>query len=283
MKTTARLAPHPQAALEYWFFKVNAEPVALLVDWIARRKINEQWLRVSIHSPYKRAVLFGKQSPLTSRENFLTTERTVGQLGEVAWDLDIGLGTEWIDPDIFHVNVLRVTDLSLISAPLAEFTGWVRHGGQHINLRCARGMLSHYWGRQLASEWWWVSANQFDREGVAVECSVLRSGLWGLPLRVPLAYLYLKEPVAQSLVISPPAIAQVTGSPEKFEIQIRRFGAETIILNAVGRDYGDLGEGIINTLVGDLEILKGGRLVARAKGTAGLERRAPEVVQPNIP
>jgi hypothetical protein len=276
MRTTVMLSPHPHSALEYWFFKVNTEPVALLVDWIARRKIKEQWLRVSIHSPYKRAVLFEKQASLLSHEkNFLTAERTVGQLGEVAWELDIEAGTERIDPDIFPVNLLRMTDLSLISAPLAAFTGWVRHGGRHITLQRAPGMISHYWGRQLASEWWWVSANQFDREGVAVECTVLRSGLWGIPVRLPLAYLYLKEAAARELVISPPATARVTGSPEKFAIQIRRFGAETITLKTMGRDYGDLGDGIINTLVGDLEIFKGGRLVARAKGTAGLERRAP--------
>src|SRR6266404_6219092 len=131
MSTTLMLSPHPYSALEYWFFKVNAEPVALLVDWIARRKINEQWLRVSIHSPYKRVILFEKQASLISHEkNFLTANRTVGQLGEVTWELDIEPGMEWIDPDIFHINFLRITDLSLISAPLAEFTGWIHHGGQ---------------------------------------------------------------------------------------------------------------------------------------------------------
>jgi hypothetical protein len=276
MSTTSMLLPHPHSALEYWFFKVNADSVAILVDWIAHRSINEQWLRVSIHSPYKCEVLFEKQaSRISHGKNFLTTERTVGQLGEVAWELDIAVGTERIKPDIFPINFLRMTDLSLISAPLAEFTGWVRHGGHQMDLQRARGMISHYWGRQLPSEWWWVSANQFDREDAVVECTVFRSGLWGIPVRLPLAYLYLKEAEARTWVISPPAIACVTGSPEKFAIHIRRIGAETITLNAVGRDYGDLGDGIINTLVGDLEILRDGRVVARAQGTAGLERRSP--------
>jgi hypothetical protein len=260
MSTTAMLQPHPHAALEYWFFKVNAEPVALLVDWIARRRTHEHWLRVSIHLPGKRTVLFDKHAaPMSQGQNFLSADRTVGQLGEVAWELDIELVTGWIDPNIFPVSLLRVTDLSLVSAPLVAFTGWVRNSEQQVNLQRALGMISHYWGRQLSPEWWWVSANQFDREGVAVECTVLRSGLWGIPVRLPLAYLYLKETAEQELVHSPPAIARVTGSPEKFEIHIRRFWAETITLKAVGRDYGDLGDGIINTLVGDLEILKGGR------------------------
>jgi hypothetical protein len=270
------LQPHPHAALEYWFFKVNAGAVALLVDWIARRNTHEHWLRISIHAPGRRAVLFDKHaSPVSQGPSFLTAERTVGQLGEVAWELDFELGAEWIDPNIFPISLLRMTDLSLVSAPWVAFTGWVRYGDQQINLQRAPGMLSHYWGRQLSPEWWWVSANQFDRQGVAVECTVLRSGVWGIPVRLPLAYVSLKEPVEEELIHSPPAIARVTGTPEKFEIHIRRFWAETITLKAVGRDYGDLGDGIINTLVGDLDILKGQRLVARAQGTAGLERRAP--------
>lgn len=276
MSTTAMLQPRPHAALEYWFFKVNAEPVALLVDWIARRRTHEHWLRVSIHSPGLRAVLFDKHaSPVSQGQSFLTADRTAGQLGEVAWELDIELGAGWIDPNIFPISLLRITDLSLVSAPLVRFTGWVRCGDQRVDLQRAPGMLSHYWGRQLSPEWWWVSANQFDREGVAVECTVLRSGVWGIPVRLPLAYLSLQETAEAELVHSPPAMARVTGSPEKFEIQIRRVWAETITLKAVGRDYDDLGDGIINTLVGDLEILKGGRSVARAQGTAGLERRAP--------
>ena len=35
------LDSHPSAALEYWFFKVNAGPVALIVDWIERRRLKE--------------------------------------------------------------------------------------------------------------------------------------------------------------------------------------------------------------------------------------------------
>jgi hypothetical protein len=276
MSTAAMLQPRPHAALEYWFFKVNAEPVALLVDWIARRRTHEHWLRVSLHSPGLRAVFFDKHaSPVSQGHSFLTAARTAGQLGEVAWELDIELGAGWIDPNIFPISLLRMTDLSLVSAPLVRFTGWVRCGDHRVDLQRAPGMISHYWGRQLSPEWWWVSANQFDRQGVAVECTVLRSGVWGIPVGLPLAYLSLQETGEAELVHSPPAIARVTGSPEKFEIQIRRFWAETITLKAVGRDYDDLGDGILNTLVGDLEILKGGRLVARAQGTAGLERRAP--------
>lgn len=273
------LSPYPSTALEYWFFKVNAGSVALLVDWIARRRHNEYVLRVSIHSPEQRAVLFDKlPSPMIDEQNFITTQRTVGHLGDISWALDIECDNERIEPDIFPAKLLRMTDLALVSAPLATFTGWVHHGPLHVELQRAPGMIAHYWGRQLAHEWWWVSANQFDQEDIAVECAVFRSSLWGIPIRLPLAYLYLRRANARKFVISPPALAQATGTPEKFEIQFRSFAAKTITLRAQGRDYGDLGDGIVNTLVGDLDIWEGSQLIARAEGTAALERRVPRSI-----
>jgi len=273
------LAPHPSAALEYWFFKVNTGPTALLVDWIARRRAKEQWLRVSIHSPHKREVLFESRAVhMPDERDDLSARRTVGRLGEVSWELDIDFGADWIAPDIFPARLLRMPDMSIVSAPLATFTGSIRHAGHHEQLQNAPGLVAHYWGRQLASEWWWVSASQFDEPRLAVECSVIRSAAWGVPVGMPLAYLYLRQQDKKRLVMAPFYRARVKGSPESFEIQVRRPGAQTITLTGTGRDYGNLGDGIINTLVGDLEVREGGRVIGRALGSAGLERRAPEHV-----
>jgi len=270
------LRPHPNAALEYWFFKVNDGPLALIVDWIARRRANEFWLRASLHAPHRREALFDQRPASTISDGLsLDSRHTSGQVGDIGWELDIDTGDEWIAPDIFPARLLRMTDLALVSAPRATFTGQIWHGGERATLQKSPGLVSHYWGRQLASEWWWVSASQFDEPNVAVECSVFRSGLWGIPLKMPLAYLYLRYADGRTLLMSPPARAAVTGSPEQFEIRFQPVGAPPITLRATGRDYGDFGEGIINTLVGDLEIRQGERLVATARGTAGLERRAP--------
>src|SRR5262245_44095453 len=271
------LSPHPSAAFEYWFFKVNAGPTALLVDWIARRRAKENWLRVSIHSPHKREVLFERRAGLMPDErDCLSTRRTVGRLGEVSWELDIDPGADRIAPDIFPSRLLRMPDLAGVSAPLATFTGWIRHGDHHAALQGAPGVVSHYWGRQLPSEWWWVSASQFGKPGMAVECFVMRSAMWGVPVGLPLAYLYLYRDGKRQLVMAPFNLARVKGSPERFEIKIRRPGARTVTLIGSGRDYGNLGDGIINTLIGDLEVRQGRKLIGRAQGTAGLERRAPE-------
>lgn len=267
--------PHPSAALEYWFFKVNAGPIALIVDWIERRKRKEHCLRASVHSPHKREVVFETLDTFMPDDNFLSVQRTVGHAGDVLWELDIEPGHAWIKPDIFPMGLLQAADLTLVSAPLATFTGWIRHGSQQTTLNHVPGLISHYWGRQLASEWWWVSAHQFDREGIAVECSVVRSSLWGTPAQLPLAYLYLQQPDRRDFLLAPLNPVRVAGSPEKFQIEFNRTGRDKIALIGTGREYGDFGDRIINTLTGDLEIREGNRVIARAIGTAGLERRAP--------
>src|SRR5689334_18751519 len=119
------LAPHPSAALEYWFFKVNSGPVALLVDWIEKRRSGERVLRVSIHAPGRRDVLFESFADPVPGPQTIDMNRTVGKIGDIAWDLAIDTGPHWIAPDIFPARLVRLPDLALISAPLASFSGWI--------------------------------------------------------------------------------------------------------------------------------------------------------------
>jgi len=76
--------------------------------------------------------------------------------------------------------------------------------------------------------------------------------------------------------MAPNQLARASGTPDKFQLDINRKGKEPITLIGTGREYGDFGDGIINTLTGDLEIREGDRVIARATGTAGLERRSPK-------
>jgi len=269
------LTPHPSSAIEYWFFKVNNGPIALIVDWIERRKLNEHVLRVSIHSPHKREVIFEKLDSFMPSDNFLSQKKTVGHSGDVSWDLDIDLGSEMIKPDIFPAGLLKMPDTLYESAPLAKFTGWIRHGNEKVTLDQVWGAVTQYWGRQLIQEWWWLSAHQFDQENVAMECSVLRTSLWGTSLQMPLAFLYLYRNGKRDFLMVPPNSVDVKGSPDHFIIEFSRIGRKKIKLIGTGREYGDFGERIINTLTGDLEIFEDDQLLARAKRTAGLERRVP--------
>ena len=268
------LTPHTSSSLEYWYFKLNCREVALLVDWIERRKQGEHWLRMSIHAPGHRQVLFNRIEMFMPDDNFLAGNRTTGHVGDVAWDLEIDPGPDQIKPDLFPASLLRVLDLFSVSAPRARFKGHITVGTQTVNVDNAPGLVSHYWGRRLAPEWWWISANQFDNDDMAVECCVLKSGAWGLPLSLSVAYLYLTYQKKSRLFVVPFGLANVKGTPQKFTVRIQPFGHGAVVLKCAGRAYGDFGEGIINTLVGDLEVWIGDVCVGRATGTAGLERRA---------
>lgn len=265
--------PHTSAALEYWYFKVNSGSVALLVDWIIRRKLNENTLRISIHTPKGREVIFEKiTGDLMGPNCFLDLTGTKGSAQKVAWDLRINHNNKIVAPDIFPAGLLNMPDLQVIIFPLVHFSGWIQYGDEKYSLDQSKGMMSHYWGRKLSQEWWWISANQFDNPEIAVECSIIKSGLWGSKMKIPLAYLYLNDGIKSRLVMPLPGTVSVKGNREEFELKINSPGAADIILKAKGREYGDLGEGIMNTLVGDLEIFRKNKLIGKAQGTAGLER-----------
>jgi hypothetical protein len=199
----------------------------------------------------------------------------VGHAGDVSWDLAIEPGSEQIKPDIFPSGLLKMPDTLYESAPLAAFTGWIRHGSEQVTLKNVYGAVTQYWGRQLLPEWWWLSAHQFNMEGTVAECAVFRTSLWGTSLQMPFAFLYLHRNGKREFWMAPPSSAKVEGSPDHFKIEFKRSGQEKISLVCTGREYGDFGDRISNTLTGDLEIFEGDRMIARADGTAALERRTP--------
>jgi hypothetical protein len=102
---------------------------------------------------------------------------------------------------------------------------------------------------------------------------VFRSHLWGTPIQLPLAYLYLHDGKTGKLMMSPPARTKVSGTPEQFEIRFQPLRGAPITLRGSGQHYNPLGDNIINTLIGNLEIYRGDTLIGQALGTVGLERR----------
>lgn len=271
------LRPHPSSPLEYWFFKVNQPPVALLVDWICRRRAGAGVVRISVHSPAGREVLHAPH-PAVLRHGAaeLAMTETAWRRGPVRWHLRLRASANRVRPHIPLAETLRLFDLSLESAPSVTFDGWIEHRGERFPIEAARGMVSHYWGRALPPEWWWISANRFDAPDVVVECALLRSRLWGTSATLPLGYFYLQRGSHSVFRISPPTRLSLAGSPEAFDIVGSGWRGPRFTLRARGREYGSLGDGIVNTLTGDLEVWEDDRLVARATGTAALERRQPE-------
>ncbi len=273
--TARMLKPHGAAPLEYWFFKVNHQSVALLVDWICRRRRGEGLLRVTIHSPVAREVL-SRPHPAILKYGApeLTMLETSWRVGGVRWHLTIQPSPDRIRPQVFPAEQLKLFDMSLESAPSVVFDGWIEHRGERFSVASASGMISHYWGRGLPPTWWWVSANQFDTPHVTVECTVLRSRVLGTSLLTSLGYLYYRNGNRTRLIVSPPGRLKAIGSPDSFQIQGSSILGPPISLKAAGREYASLGEGIVSTLTGDLEVWEGPTLIARARSAAGLERRA---------
>jgi hypothetical protein len=272
------LRPHPSSQLEYWFFKFNYQDIALLVDWIARRKIGTGQVRISIQSPIAREVIFLDHTPiLENGPPELSMQFTSWYEGDVRWELALETSAERIRPQIFPAEQVKAFDLSLISAPRVSFNGWIEHRGNRYPINHALGMVSHYWGRQLSDEWWWISANQFSDADVSVECSFVRSRIWGSKIVVPIGYFYYQRCSRSNLLISPPARITVSGSQNTFQVVARSLLGRKFILDAIGREYADLGDGIVNTLNGDLQLKEGDKIVAHAKATAGLERKASQL------
>ncbi|WP_243076665.1 hypothetical protein [Microbacterium sp. SS28] len=230
---------------------------------------------MSVHSPHRREVVFKDLDTWMPQDNFMTTERSVGHAGDVAWDLTITPKREPIAPDIFPVGLLRIPDLASFGSPFATFSGWIQHGPERTTLTEVLGSITQYWGRSLAAEWWWISAHQFDRPDVALEGVALRSRAWGTAIQLPLAYFSLYRAGKSEYIQAPPSRVEVEGTPDEFQVHVWRRGKEGLSFICVGREYGDFGDGIVNTLTGDLEIREGGRVIARSTATAGLERLAP--------
>jgi hypothetical protein len=87
---TALFGAHPNAALEYWFFKLNHGQTSLLVDWIARRKASRGSLRISVRSPGGAEVI-ETDSPGVLAPDFeaMESNHTKNLDGKVRWDLEL--------------------------------------------------------------------------------------------------------------------------------------------------------------------------------------------------
>lgn len=136
------------------------------------------------------------------------------------------------------------------------------------------GALYHYWGRRLADRWAWISVTEFEQyPQQRLELIVANTKLWGrgrLPL--PIGYLWTTDGDRSEFVVSP-----LTGLMRE-----RRDGDSTVIdsirldgrrhrvrATAPAAAFNDLGEGIRQTLLADLEY-DGIRAVP---GRVGLEFR----------
>jgi hypothetical protein len=268
------------APIEYWFFKFNLDGLAFLVDFILRGERDQGELRISLwvdgHGRVEHANVptWSTKTPsVRIGDCSFGDGSSRGVVGDVEWDLSFELGPARVHPAVPPLSWLHPFDTDIINRPQARFAGTVRVGDRDFPVPEAEGLISHYWGRRLMDEWWWISANHFDQPGIALEVSVARSRLWGMRApAVKIGYLWLQTPNSSHMVKSPVnGIISVTGRSEEFGITARSITGRTVRLSCLAPmdRFNDLGEGIRQTLLGTCAI----EGLATAVGSAGLERR----------
>lgn len=281
-----------RAAVDYAFFKLNVPEhgIALLVDFIIQRQAQLAHVRVSVHAASGSGVYWDSVplnaitlEPMDEAHAgakvgacWLSAGGSRGTVGPVSWNLTFHAVGLVLVPFGRPLEPLRVFDLFLRSAPDVGFTGHISIAGHSIPVEQARGMVSSYYGRALAEQWYWVSCNTFDRADVALECLVARSAVYGWPwFRLRSGYFHLRVGSQRQTILAPlNGSISLAGKRDAFTISARGWGSRTtytVRCLVEPTEYHDLGSRIWTTLVGSC-VLEG---VASASRTAGLEEREP--------
>jgi hypothetical protein len=278
-----------RAAFDYAFFKLNLpeHEVALLVDFIVRRRAGIAQVRVSTHAPTGAGMSFSEipldhlvigSMTLPDRgthvgDNWLSATGSRGSVGDTAWNLTFQPIGSVLHPQIRLLEPLHPFDLSLQSVPDVRFSGRLRIGGQRYEVNEARGMVSSYFGRALPERWFWVSCNTFDREDVTLECVISRMALFGGPMHLKTGYFAIRTAERCETILAPlNGSIRLEGTREAFTITARLYSSKevyTLDCSARTCDYHDLGDRIWNTLLGSCTLTG----IASASRTVGLEER----------
>ncbi len=266
------------APLEYWFIKLHAGDLAFLVDFIARRRVGDAevrvslWVRGSGHVAHHRTATSRVVRDRVGVEDcVLSASGSTGSVSNIEWDLQYDGGPSRVAPRVPLLSQLRAFDMDLISRPRSVFSGHVTVAGEKFDLNDAAGSVTHYWGRRLADRWLWISANNFGDLDLVLEAVVMRTRFWGARPAMSAGYLWIGEAGRERMLISPlSGIMATSGKPYDYTVVARSPG-HTTRLRCTGssEQYNDLGEGIHQTLLGTCAIDSRGLTDRRA----GLEFR----------
>jgi len=274
-------SPRDRASLDYWFWKFHVGDLAFLVDLIVRRSRGiaevrvSQWLRRNGRVLHDEAADWSTgPSEVRIAGTSMQPGRCVGSVDDVSWDLSWTAGRV-LSPLRGLVARLEPFDTTLVVWPDAKFTGTVLVGDERFDVDGVPGSFYHYWGRRLPDRWVWLSATQFDgRADRRVE------GVFGVstrlfgraPMPLPVSILWTTDQDrCEELVHGVNAIMRVHPLAGAVTVDARGVVGARHRLVATWADVApnDLGEGIIQTMHGDLTIDD----MQAVPGTVGLEVR----------
>ena len=267
------------APLEYWFIKLRSGDLAFLVDWIVRRGSGEAEVRISLFVRGAGRVLrtwadvwWEGAAAVHVNECALTPGCASGAVNDVRWDLTCDPGEARLDPVPLPAKLLHPFDLQLAGRPRTRFTGTIEVAGEAFTLIDAHGTLNHYWGRRLPDSWVWVSADGLGDGNGVVEAALIRTRLWGHGRRGLIGgYAMIDDGSRRTQILAPTyGHLSVDGTQECFEINAWSRGRKVALTARAPRSaYNDLGEGIRQTLLGDVAVDG----LGSSRRSAGLEAR----------
>ncbi len=269
----------------YWFFKLNATPLALLVDWIVRPE-RPPHLRVSVQSVVNPRILWHEGALLPPGDSawvrigdaVLGPTHTYGRVDDLAWDLEIEPLVEPLDPvaRLSPMGAMLPLSMRIVSLPAVRFRGRLSHRGEEWEGE-AWGAITHYWGRTLPRHWFWLNAVIDAREATFVEALVAEQRLGILPWpQLRTGYFWLKQGERERLIIHPfTGTVDVWGPPDTPLIRAVPWHGEGVAVRcrAHPRTWQKLGDDIVNTLTGDARVLG----VGDCYSMAGIEWRRPPI------
>ncbi|MBA3824064.1 MAG: hypothetical protein H0X24_09215, partial [Ktedonobacterales bacterium] len=202
-----------------------------------------------------------------------------GSVGGLTWDLVFGASGPVLDPQV--AGAIRPFDLRLRSVPDVLMSGNVGHERHGYTFSHEPGTVGVSFGRRLPDHWYWVSVNAFREPGVAFECMLMESRIFGLPFwHATVGYVHLRTPTT-SMTLLHPLTGQVRlrGDRTAFTVTARhRQDLITVHCAAPETRYHHLGARVYTTLLGTCEI----EGISLAEGTAGLAEREPQRPSANI-
>lgn len=274
-----------RVTFENTFFKFNVPErgMALLVDFTTRRRQRRRVieLRATFFGPsgaashvasYPLSALRHEaDGSITIGTNWLGPTGSRGAIGPVSWDLVFQSSGPLVDPQVG--GAIRPFDLRVRSVPDALLSGSFsieHHGYSFAN---EPGTIGLYYGRRLPDHWIYLSANAFETAGVSLECVMLRSSIFGLPiLRTHVGYFHLHTPEINLTLLHPLTgkIRQV-GDKHSLQITARSHQSDPITIHFYAPEarFHHLGDRLFATLLGTCHI----EGIAVADGTAGLTER----------
>jgi hypothetical protein len=272
-----------RARIDHAFIKMNLpeRDLALLIEIAMRRRQRRRVAEVgalvqSAGEPLVQRASFPRSSihldadgALNVANLWLGAQGSRGTIGPISWDLVFQAAGPLVEPHVIG-GILRPFDLRLRSVPDALISGNLSVGGQRFSFSHEPGTVSAFHGRRNPDRWVWISANAFDRPGVSVECVMLDSSIFGLPvLRARVGYFHLHTPETTMTVMHPlTGQVRVEGKQEDLTIMVRPRQGMPIVVHCVAppASFRDFGDNVFATLLANCAITG----IAQAHHTTGI-------------